>query len=583
MLREGTLPAATGSRTSIILTSLALNVLALALPVMILQVYDRILPNNATQTLLLLVVGVGIALLLEAFFRLARSYLTAYSGARFEHIAGCRALSRTLGTNIVRFEKEAAGVYLHRFNAIENLREFMSGHNLLIFIDLPFALIFLAMVAYIGGVLVLAPALLLLGFALVTLLVSRDLKKGLEERATWDDRRYNFLIEVLTGIHTVKSLALEAQMVRRYERLQETTANVIRNVSLQHNLAQGLGTSFSQLTLIAVASFGAFLVIDERLTIGGLAACTLLSGRALQPLLRAMGVWTHYQNVKLSKERVQSLLSLPQEVANSSTPETSLAPGSPVPSPLLPRPANGGTIDFENLSFGYGDQHDDLFDTLNGAFPAGSITAITGGNGAGKTSLLWLARGLLTPTAGRVLLNGQDVSHLPHALLSERIAYLPQTATIFNGTIMDNLTAFRKGPFIDAALELSRQLGLDEVIKHLPLGYDTVIGDGAADSTPGGIRQRITIARALISNPEVILFDEANTSLDAAGDEILKNVLLDRKGKSTIILVSHRPSLLKIADRGYRIMDRQLVKSPIDALIPGKVAPDTQEKQVKLV
>ncbi len=578
MLRQASLPGLSDSRRDIILSSTALNILALALPILILQIYDRIIPNNATDTLMLLVIGVGIAVILEAFFRLGRSYITAYNGARFDHIAGCRALARTTGTDIIRFEKEASGVYLHRFNAIDSLKDFMSGSNILVFIDLPFAVIFLLMVGYIGGILVLSPLALLVLFSIMTLLIGRGLRKALDERAVWDDRRYNFLIEVLTGIHTVKGLALEAQMVRRYERLQETTADVIRRVAFQNNIAQSFGSVFSQITLVSVAAFGSVLVINENLTIGGLAASTLLSGRALQPLLRAMGVWTHYQNIKIAKRRVGNLLSLPQEQDRTIPNEDQKFQAIQI----LPKSEKGGRLAFEGVSFGYGEEEDSLFQNVEAQFISGSTTAVAGANGSGKTTMLWLAMGLITPKKGRILLNGEDICRLPREIVHDRIAYLPQNGTIFQGTIMDNLTMFRKGSLIDRALAQSKLLGLDEAIKRLPNGYDSIVGEGAADSLPGGIRQRIAIARALVSKPEIILFDEANTSLDAAGDEILKNALFELKGRSTIIIVSHRPSLLKIADHGYKINQKQLLKTPVDDLTDYKPQQPSRPK-IKLV
>lgn len=579
MLRQSAMPTAVKTRLDIIMTSIALNVLALALPIMILQVYDRIIPNNATDTLLLLVIGVGIALILEAFFRLARAYITAYSGAQFEHITGCRALSRTLGTDIAHFEKESAGVYIHRFNAIDSLREFMSGSNILVFIDLPFAIVFLGMVGYIGGTLVLVPLTLLCVFGLITVLVGRSLRTHLTEKSVWEDRRYNFLIEVLTGIHTVKGLALEAQMVRRYERLQETTAGILQKVTFQNMIAQSLGALFSQMTLVSVAAVGSLFVIDGNLTIGGLAACTLLSGRALQPLMRAMGVWTHYQNIQLAKTRVNALLQLPQVERSEikSDAQNQNADRGPTNS------GQGLSLTFEDVNFQYSENDPMLFESLNCTFKAGSTNAIVGHNSAGKTSLLWMGMGLLQPTSGRILLDGQDISTLAPDYIHDRIAYLPQTGAVFHGTIMDNLTTFRKGRYIDEALEKSLQLGLDDVIKRMPFGYDTVVGDGAADGLPGGIRQRIAIARALVNQPDVILFDEANTSLDAKGDEILKKTLLELKGKATVLMVSLRPSLLKIADQGYRILDHNLIPTPMDNLVQYKTPPKSNIEKLKTV
>ncbi|MCG8493021.1 MAG: ATP-binding cassette domain-containing protein, partial [Sneathiellales bacterium] len=230
----------------------------------------------------------------------------------------------------------------------------------------------------------------------------------------------------------------------------------------------------------------------------------------------------------------------------------------------------------------YGEEEDELFKNLNAQFMDGSASAIGGANGSGKTTLLWLAMGLAKPTSGRVLLNGEDIRKLPREIIRERVAYLPQNGTIFQGTIMDNLTMFRKGSLIDEALIQSKNLGLDDAIRRLPRGYDTLVGESASDSLPGGIRQRIAIARALVQKPEVILFDEANTSMDAAGDEILKNVLFKLKGQSTLIMVSHRPSLMKLADQGYKITRKHLQKTTVDALT-GYKKPKKNPPKIKLV
>lgn len=545
MLRGRELPKLIHGRLDIVLSSAALNILALALPILLLQVYDRIIPNNAKETLFLLVFGVGTALIIESGLKLGRSYLTARAGARFEHIASCRALGRTLGTSIDAFEKDATGAYLHRFSAVEILREFMSGQSLLIFIDLPFAVIFLGMIGYIGGSLVFVPLALLLLFTLVTFLVGSGLRAALDSQTVWDDRRYNFLIEVLTGIHTLKGLALESQMIRRYERLQESSATSVRDVSFRNNIAQGLGVVFSQITLILVAAFGSILVINEAMTVGGLAACTLLAGRALQPLLRAMGVWTHFQNIKIAKRRINKLLHLPQEKEQAGTAEIDDIKG---------------VIEFDDVHFSYQQSEDSLFEGVSFKAEPGTITAFSGTNGSGKSSLLWLAMGLARPNKGTVHIDGRDISELDPAQIRRAFAYLPQNGIVFHGTIMENLTMFRRGDIVDEAVEFAKLLGLDSVIKKMPHGYDTVVGDGAAEGLPGGIRQRIAIARALLGKPKIILFDEANTSLDMAGDDILKQALLSLKSDCTMLLVSHRPSLVRVAEHHYRISNKKVEK-----------------------
>lgn len=537
-----------GGLFDLCITSLFINVLALAMPLTLLQVYDRIIPNTAEGTLIVLIFGVGTALLLEAALRQGRSYVSGWMGARFEHLAGVAAVERLINVSIIDYERQGSGVHLERFNALGPLKEFYAGQAILALFDLPFAFIFLFAMAYLAGYLVLVPVVLIILFTITALLIGHKLKNALDTRMKADDRRYSFIIEVLGGIHTVKGLAMEDQMIRRYERLQETCAAAEYNVALNSSSASSTGALFSQLVMFCVVGVGAIYVIDGELTVGGLAACTMLAGRSMQPLQKAVGMWTRLQSMQLSRERVRDLFEM--------------VPEKPFGLPELP-PVRGD-LRLEGVTFSYGKdkEGDDLppiFDDVDVSVETGETIGITGAGSSGKTTLLYLMMGVFSPTGGRVTVDGHDLADYEPSSIRHQIAYLPQDGVLFQGTILENVTMFRDDK-LDAALDISRLLGLDSVVAHMPQGYETVVGDGAGDKLPKGIKQRIAIARALVDKPRVLLFDEANASMDSAGDATLRNLLERLKGRVTLVLVTPRPSMLNLADRIFDITDAKLVE-----------------------
>jgi len=525
--------------------SLFLNVLGLALPMSLLQVYDRILPNHSTGTMVLLMAGVLGALVLESILNFGRSYITGWVGARFEHKAGCAAINRLMTTGIDSFEKEGSGVHLERLNSLAQVREFYAGQALLTLLDLPFALIYLALVAFMGGWLVLVPLVLLVAFAISAVSVGTKLREAIEKRMVADDRRFNFLIEVLGGIHSVKAMSMEAQMVRRYERLQESCAEGYYTVALRSASALGVSSFFSQLTTIAVAAFGSMIVMNGDMTTGGLAAASLLAGRAMSPIQKALGVWTRFQSFVLARGRLEKLFALPPEA----------------PAGLPKMPAPKGRLELEAVSFKFGEKLPDVIKEASIVIEEGECIAIAGGNGSGKTTLLALMQGALRPTSGRLLVDGIDVTSYEPQSVRDQIAYLPQSGVLFQGTILQNITMFRS-QYDDIAVETAGLLGLDEVVATMAFGFDTPVGDGAYDSLPRGIKQRIAIARALVHNPRIVLFDEANTAVDSAGDNFLRVWLERAKGKRTLVLVTHRPSLVKLADKVYDLDHGKLSPKP---------------------
>lgn len=533
-----------------------INLLGLAMPLALLQIFDRVIPGSGLGASVWLIIGVGSALVLEALLRMGRSYVGSWMGARFEHLAGCGAFERLLGASIVDFQKMGAGAYLERLNALRLIREFYAGPAIGVIFDLPFVVVYIGAIAYLAGSLALVPIAVMGLFFAVAYSLGR-LRKGLETRLQADDRRLGFIIEVLGGIQTVKGLAMEEQMLRRYERLQETCADADYGVSLRHGSTLGLGSLLSPLAVFGVAGFGAGLVLDGTLSVGGLLASIVLAGRAVQPLEGAAGVWALFQGTNLARQRLGEIFAMPAEK----------------PAGLSQLPTIEGAIDLEDLSFGYGKGKDGedlppVFQNVDLSVQPGETIGITGESASGKTTLLYLMMGVLTPTAGIARIDGNDLSEYDSTSVRHQVAYLPQEGIMFEGTLLENLTMFRDD-LEDDARDIAKLLGLDNAVAKLPGGYEMRVGS-AEDKLPRGTRQRIAIARALVDKPRVLLFDEANSFIDGAGDEMLRDLLIKLSGRVTLVMVSQRPSMLEIADRifdisGASVVERQPQPGPEQA------------------
>jgi ATP-binding cassette subfamily B protein len=526
------------------LASLLLNILGLALPMAMLQVYDRIIANQSLTTLGLLIGGVVCAMALEEILKYLRGAITGWLGARFEQRTSVEAVRRLSRTPLRDFMKDEPGNHAERVTASAQVGDFFSGQAILVIFDLPFVTVYLTLIALIGGWMALVPAILLIVFVGIVIKTGAWMRTQVQQRNIQDERRYSFLAETLRGIHSVKMLSMEALMHRRYERLQETNAE--RGAVLAHggSMAASLGTLFTQVMIVGVVGVGAIVVVNGDMTPGGMAACVMLSVRSLNPLRRSLAVWLRYQAFVTAYGRLNEVLGLPC-VEDDHLPD-------------LPPVRQGISLNHVTVDFSR-DGSNPLFRDMSLSVKAGECIGICGDSGSGKSSLLSLIAGAFPPDQGAVLIDGRPLSDYRAASIHEEIALLPQKGSVVSGSIMDNMT-MGDPRFAEAALDLARRLGIDQVVAGLRLGYETSVGDGVAETLPAGVRQRLAIIRALARDPSVILFDEANIALDLQSDKRLKDFLEEEKGKRTIILVTPRPSLLNLADRVFTLKGASLVE-----------------------
>ena len=549
------------------LSAMLSNVLALALPLAILQIMDRIVANQSIQTLIFLTIGVICALILEMVLREINEVITSWLGARFEHRTTIACLERLMKVPLSRYQREEPGANAERILAASRVAEFYSGSALLVLFDLPFVLIYLSVIYLIGGILVLVPLALLLLFGFLIYYFGSWMRDHVQQRNVLDDRRWGFLAETLSGINSVKTHTMESLMLRRYERLQESNAKLGETLARGAALAANYRNLFSQIMIIGVVFACSWAVIDEQMTPGGLAACMLLSVRALQPLRRTLSGWMRYQFFVAANERLNEVLAMPFEDDT----------GKPQISPVVRElELRNITLTHESDTTGsglarksaFGDailkpENPPLFSNLSLTVKTGECIGIRGPSGSGKSSLLSLMNGTTRPSSGEVLADGLPIASFVSDSVQREISILPQTGSVLAGTILENLTMFEPS-LNQEALQLSHKLGLDKHVASMRLGYETTIGEGVGNILPAGVIQLITIVRSLVCNPSIILFDEANMALDMESDKLLRNYFAEQKGKRTLILVTPRPSLMSLADKIYSLVDGRLEEGLVE-------------------
>lgn len=533
------LPTPSMPWTGIVAASLASSVLTLGLPISVLQVYDRVLPNQSIPTLFVLVMTLIAVVIIDAILKTFRSQLLSWTAAKYEYQLGCSLTSALLNARLNLLEQDGPGTQSRRLAAIDNLKGFYCGSAATAVFDLPLVIISIGLVTLIGGWLVMVPITLTAIFLITGWLIGNRLHAVLSDRNVSDDRRQNFLIELFSGIASVKSLALEEQMSRRYERLLDGADPLVYRAAKLNATLKGMSDAFAQLMVMVVASAAAWFVIHGQMTLGEMAACTLLCGRTLQPTLQTLGLWSQYQSTRIAREQLAGGLSLLPQASGCIQPKLK------------------GGFELSGINYLHPKTRAVLFDRLDLSVIPGEIVGIRGGDGSGKSSLVQILTGMVKPDEGEVTYDGLPLSEIDLSCLRRQVSVVSERAPQFNGTLMDNLTLFQgENVAVDEA-ELLRILGIDDAVAKLALGYSTRIHAGTTDASEG-LMQRIGIARALINRPKILILDEANNGLDQEGDRRLAELLRHLKGRVTVLLITQRPSLLDIADRKLEIVSGRL-------------------------
>lgn len=527
----------------ILAAALLINLFAIVMPLFTMNVYDRVVPNFAVETLWVLAGSVALVLLLEYVIRLMRGHFVDLASARIDMKLSGLIMERVLGMRLSH-RPASVGAFASNLRSFETVRDFIASATVTAIIDLPFTFLFLAILAWICWPLVFAPLVGMIFVLIYSYVVQHKMQELTETTLRASAMRNATLVESLTGLETIKAHGAESQMQVKWEKATGFLARVSgKTRMLSSSINYGVATA-QQMVNVAVVVGGVYLIHANMLSMGGLIASTMLAGRAMGPLGQVVGLLLQFQNAKTALTALEGVVNTPGERANESA--------------FVHRPTMQGEIEFRNVHFSYPNAKTEVLSGVSFRIRPGEKVLVLGRVGSGKSTLQKLILGLYLPTEGAVLLDGVDVRQLDPADIRRNLGYVEQDALLFYGTLRENITI--RAPYVDdrtmvAAAELA---GLSEFVNRHPEGFDMVVGERGA-SLSGGQRQAISIARAVLLDPPVLLLDEPTSSMDFTSEFQLKERLRNYAQTRTMIIVTHRSTLMDLADRIIVMDDGKIV------------------------
>ena len=537
--------------------SLVLQMLALGLPLFTQVIIDKVVVHRTESTLVALGLGMVVFMLFTAILSWVRQFLILHTGNRVDAVLGSAVFRHLMRLPITYFQFRPTGVVAARFHGIETIREFIASAAVSLVLDMPFLAVCLALMFWYSVPLTRVVLGGLFLIAMLSLLVAPSFRARLNQQFLLGARNQAFLTEYIAGFETVKSLQLEPQLEQRYG---DYLAAYLRSDFLTKQIAntyQVVANTLEQLMTLLVLLGGAWLVMHPdhvgtatgtvgTFTVGMLVAFQMFAGKLSQPTLRLVGLWQQFQQARMSVQRLGDLMDAPTE-----------------PYSLVPARQQQlrGEIEFDAVGFRYSPELPALYDNVSLRVGAGEVIAVMGPSGCGKSTLTKLLLGFYRPTQGRVLIDGVDVLHLSANELRSAYGVVPQDTVLFSGTLYENLVMANPYATFDQVVQACRMAEVHDVVQALPKGYQTEIGERGVGLS-GGQKQRLAIARALLKNPRVLIFDEATAALDSATAEAFARTINQLKGKVTMMFVAHAlPRALQV-DEVFVIGGGHLKKVP---------------------
>jgi len=535
----------------VMVAAFLISLFALALPLFTRNVYDRVVPNQAIDTLWVLASGVLLILIGDVVLRTMRSYFLDLASKRVDVKLSSFIMERVLGTRM-EHRPLSAGSFASNLRSFETVRDFITSATVTAFIDLPFALIYLLVIGLIGWQLTLPIIVGMLVVVIGALLVQTKMHELSEMTYRASAQRNATLIESLVGLETIKTLGNEGTMQGKWETSVAYLAQISNRLRLLSTSTLNLALWTTQSVNVTIIIIGVYLITQRDLTMGGLIACSMLSSRAMAPISQVAGLLTQYHHATTAFSSLNEILANPIERPDEAN--------------FVTRQGFAGAIEFKDVSFQYPGQDIEALSNVSFKINPGEHIAILGRVGSGKSTLLKLMLGLYQPTSGGIYLDGIDLRQLDPAEVRRCLGYVSQDVTLFFGTLRDNLVMGTPHADDREVLAAARAGALLEFANRHPQGFDMLIGE-RGESLSGGQRQGVAIARAAIKHPSVLLLDEPTGSMDHSSEELVKLELENLARGKTTVLVTHRTSLLNLTER-IIVMDA------------GKVVADGPKEQV---
>lgn len=528
----------------VLLVSFVLQFFALITPLFFQVVMDKVLVHRGFTTLDVIAVGLTVVVLFEVSLTALRSYVFAHTTSRIDVELGARLFRHLLGLPLAYFQARRVGDSVARVRELENIRSFLTGNAITLVLDLLFSVVFIAVMLHYSGWLTLIVLISLPCYVILSALSTPLLRMRLNEKFNRGAENQAFLVETISGIDTVKAMAVEPHWTRKWDnQLAAYVSSSFKTATIGTFANSGV-TLISRLVTVATMYVGARLVIDNQLTVGQLIAFNMLAGQVAQPVMRLAQLWTDFQQTGISVQRLGDILNTPTEVAGNK---------SAFP-PLT------GRLTLEEVVFRYRPDGPEVLKNVSLDISAGEVIGIVGRSGSGKSTLTKLVQRLYVPERGRVMVDGIDLALADSSSLRRQIGVVLQENMLFARSIRDNIALMDPGAPLEAIIQVAKLAGAHEFIVELPEGYDTLVGEHGS-TLSGGQRQRIAIARALMTNPRVLIFDEATSALDYESERIIQDNMKAICRGRTVIVIAHRLSAVRDANR-IIVMERgQIVES----------------------
>lgn len=516
-----------------IAASFLINLIAMAAPLFVMNVYDRVVPNQATATLWVLATGIFIAYVFDLVLKSLRSLCLDLAGKKTDLIISATLFERIVGMSM-KYRPARVGSFAQNIHEFQSLRDFLASLTLTSLIDLPFTLLIFMVIAILGGHLVWIPMLAFPIALGIGYLLQKPLVATMERTMALASERQSSLIETLAGLDAVKVNNAESERQYQWEQTIGTLSRLELRVKMLSGLSMNITLLIQQLAGVIMIVFGVYQIIDGNLSMGGLIACYMLSGRALSPLASLSGLMTRYQQAKVTMVSTDQMMELPQERNFEERP--------------LSRRTLQGAIECRGLNFTYPNQQNMALKNINLVIKPGEKIGIIGRSGSGKSSLAKLIVGLYQPDSGALLVDGVDIRQIDVSELRHNVGYVPQDIQLLAGTLRDNLVSGARYVEDEVVLQAAELAGVHEFARLHPQGYELQVGE-RGQNLSGGQRQNVALARALLLNPPILLLDEPTSAMDNTGEERLKQRLQAVVENKTVVLVTHRASLLSLVDR----------------------------------
>ncbi|MDZ4142759.1 MAG: type I secretion system permease/ATPase [Methylotenera sp.] len=544
----------------IMVAAFVVNLFALAMPMFTMNVYDRVVPNRALETLWVMSIGVAVIVIGDLILRTMRVYFLDWASTRIDVKLSARIMEQVLGTRL-ELRSNSVGSLASNLRSFESVRDFITSATITTLIDVPFGLIFIGVMAWISFPMVIPVIIGGLAMLVYAFSVQTKMHELSETMYRASAARNATLIESLVSLETVKALGVEGAMQRKWEHSAIFLTEVGSKLRLLSASINNGSNAIQQLTTISLVLLGVYLMILGELTMGGLIASTMLASRALAPISQTAGLLTQYHTASTSLQSLDEVMNKPVE--------------RPLDSNFLSRPSFRGDIEFREVSFKYPGAEESALSKVSFKIKAGEHVALLGRMGSGKTTIHKLILGLYQPTEGAILIDGIDARQIDPAELRRSVGYVQQDTHLFYGTMRENLAI--TSPHADDAtiLAAAHVGGIDEFINAHPKGFDLLVGE-RGETLSGGQKQGVGIARALITKPNIILLDEPTSAMDHSSEDAVKNRLMEASNGKTVVLISHRSGLFDLANRIIVIDSGRVVADGpkdqvVEALRAGKI------------